>query len=197
VTWPHLSADQMADSTFVVAVISAVAAVLAAFFAWRGPTKSDLQRVERNTEQTARHVAEQNRREALSDKANVASLKVMGSGWSGQPLAMQFTLKDPTIRLLRIVPINRLDSPLGSFECEQTEPFIFSVTIDANTAGKWFNESAAHDTNESKLVQICAWLEIEKTAIPKPFTVRMTQNMQQTSPEIRSFAYFITVSGEC
>jgi hypothetical protein len=51
-----ISMDPIAVATLAFTVIGAVAASLAAYFAWKGPTKQGLSRVEANTGETARQV---------------------------------------------------------------------------------------------------------------------------------------------
>ena len=205
------SADPIAVGGLIVGVVSAIAAIVgavaaiyAARYAKASPTKEDLERVERNTADSAKHIdavrghlAEQEKRGLLLDKAARVSISGAASGYATEPLALKFVLKDNSVKLLRIDLINRIGSPLGTFDCVPAEPLTFSTTIEPRTAGKWFNEGEMGSNLTVRLLRIRAYLEIDCSATSKEFSLTMSQSSQPNPPGSANWVQFLTVNGGC
>jgi hypothetical protein len=210
--------DPIAYWTFVFTIIGAVAAVAAALFAaWglyyakRGPSKEDLQRVEDNTAQTARHVdavrehtaaseahlADQGKRELLLAQARRVSITAHGSGFNDMPLLLGFSVKDPDVKLRRIDMINKHGLPLGTLDCSEEAPLTFSVKMDPEVYSKWFSGSDVQGSIDQMVLRLCAYFEIGGDETNKTFSISMSQNLREKQPGTRNFSYFVEVYGGC
>jgi len=188
----------------IAAVIGAIAAIYAARYAKASPTKEDLERVEQNTADSAKHIdavrghlAEQEKRGLLLDKAARVSISATASGYGTDPLVLKLILKDIAVKLRSIDLINRIGSPLGSYDCTQIETLIFSTAIDPIMAGKWFNEGEINNDQRFRLLRIRALLEIEGSTTSKEFSVTMSQTYQSVLPGSNKSGYFFNLTGGC
>jgi hypothetical protein len=86
--------DKIAVAGLAVGVVSAAAAIVAAVFAGKSPTKRDLERVESHMARVDGHLSEQNKRELLSSLAERVFIEVIGSSLMSEPLPLRFTMKD-------------------------------------------------------------------------------------------------------
>ena len=210
----HVVVDPITFWTLFFTVVGAVAAVAAAIFgAWalyyakRGPSREDLQRVEQNTAETAKHVdavrehtaatevhlAIQEKQAALSSRAALVSIAASGSGSSGLPLDVKFSITDSDFRLRRIDMLNRRGNPIGTRICREEAPSTFSVTLGVDVIEKWVNEGDVLGPVNYLAVSLRAYLEINGEETSKVISIQILRpsdwSRQPTSP--------IYVSGGC
>jgi hypothetical protein len=162
----HVIVDFITVLSLVFSIIASLAAVMAAFYAKGSASKADLERVERNTAESVKHIdavrthlEERIRREALLARFDRVSMAVDARGPAGESVLLRFTLNDERIELLRADLLNADNMQSGSFSCSPTdEPSCFVTTVDHDTVRSWFG--AGTDTNDGKRVQIRAHLRL-------------------------------------
>ena len=181
--------DPLAKWNFILTVVSAVAAVAAAliggwtlYYAKRGPSKDDIQRVEVNTAETSRHIeavrghlAGQEERTALQNRANRVSIAVSAQGPGDQPLSLHFVLNDPAVVLQRIDLINERDMLAGFVECVAAEPLTFTATVDPRLVERWFQSGRTDGHLNWMLLNVRAYIGIGAEDAARTFAVRLIQ----------------------
>lgn len=166
----------------VAAVIGAVAAIYAARYAKASPTKEDLQRVEANTAETAKHIdavrdhlEEQNRRELLESQAEQLSISVSAHNICTEQLKLFLILKDHRVTLLRVDLLNNSNMLSGTFDCEMAESLVFTAMVDSDSARSWFG-SGDHTENFNLVrLQIRAFFKIDGPELIRTFSVHLAR----------------------
>lgn len=208
--------DPIAFWTLVFTIIGAVAAVAAALFgAWalyyakRGPSKEDIERVERNTAQTAEHIdavrehsaateghlAQQRRRETLLALVNRVSVSVNAGGPTAEPLLLRFILTDADVELLSIDLINSDKMVFGSFPCASSEPSHFEVTIPSDAIQRWFHASA--NNVNGRRAQLRLHLRLGNQEADRTLSADMGQVSQQKTPGVQTWETVWVLEGAC
>ncbi|AXC12680.1 hypothetical protein ACPOL_3393 [Acidisarcina polymorpha] len=104
-------------ANFIVAGVAMVAAIIAAYFAWKAPSKEDLARVEAYTAESAKHIAEQTKRDLIAAIAEHVSITVNGRSTMIEDMPVRFDLKDPGVTLVKADLLNHLGTLSGTIEC--------------------------------------------------------------------------------
>jgi hypothetical protein len=166
----------------VAAVVGAVAAIYAARYAKDSPTKEDLERVEANTAETAKHIdavrdhlKEQNRRELLEIQAEQLSISVTAQNTTEEPLKLTLTLKDQRAALLRIDLINNRNMLSGTFDCEMEGPLIFTAKVAPDAARSWFGSGDRTENFNLMRLQIRAFFRIDGPEANRTFSVHLAR----------------------
>jgi hypothetical protein len=188
--------DKIAVAGLAVGVVSAAAAIVAAVFAGKSPTKRDLERVESHMARVDGHLSEQNERDLLTNRAGRVSITVRGHCRMSDPLTLALTVKDPEVTLLRLELINSSGMLTGEAPCMPSEPLSFSSTLTPSVTQLWFNNGTTHLSVDQRLMLIRAIMEIGKRETQRIFTVVMYQGTQQTSVP-GTIEQFFGVSGTC
>jgi hypothetical protein len=169
-------------------VIGAIAASLAAYFAWKSPTKEDLARVEG-------HLAEQNRRESLARRADRLSISVHGDSYLTDPLELLFVLEDPGAVLLRADLLNNANTLTGSVECMQQAPRIFRATVETGFVFLWHNSGDTKGTG-TRALKMRAIFTIDGADADRAFPVELRRSMRHL-PEPTPPAEGWFLNGRC
>jgi gas vesicle protein len=166
----------------VAAVVGAVAAIYAARYAKDSPTKEDLERVEANTAETAKHIdavrdhlKEQNRRELLESQAEQLSISVTARNTWEDPLKLILTLKERKAVLLRIDLLNNRNMLSGTFDCEEEGPLIFTAKVAPEAARSWFGSGDRTDNFNLMRLQIRAFFSIDGPEANRTFSVHLAR----------------------
>jgi hypothetical protein len=174
-----------------------IGACVAAYFAIRAPSKEDLARVEAHTAESAKHIAEQNRRESLNTMAERVSIAVSGRDRMMDPMKLTFTLKDPGVSLRRVELANDLGMVAGVVDCAPAEALSFAATLEPPLAHQWFESGGVRQSSSQKMLVIRAFLIIEGHEAVRRFSVQMFLGSQHPPghPEATEGVYL--VSGTC
>jgi len=128
----------------IFAALGAVAAIFAAYFAWKAPTKEDLERVEQHTAATSMHLAgvlgqlqEQKSRDELIARANRLAIAVEGQGQDTNPLRLSLMVKEPNIPFIHVEFFNQLGTLFGSASSSPSGPrlSLLPLTLMQHTSG--------------------------------------------------------------
>ena len=167
-------------------MIGAVAAAAAAYYAKSSPTKKDLERVELNTAESAKHmdavrthIAEQNRRELLSAQAQHLSISVSAQNRTTELLEVLFTLKDSTVTLLRVDLINNVDTLSGTVDCIHTGPLTFTANVGSDAVRSWFNSADRMEPANYKMLLIRVFFKIDEQEAHRTFSAQLWQSSRQ------------------
>lgn len=194
--------DWIAISTLAFTVIGAMGAVAAAWFGLKAPTRSDIERVERNTAESARHIdavrahmAEQGEREAMLVLVNRISITVQARGPVIEPLQLDFELNDVGVELRKVDLINGQQMLYGSFVCVAADPSHFVATIDPNTVRNW--ASGCGNPGPLIRVQVRAYLYLNGKEVKRVFSVDLSRGQQPIGDNARTFQPIWLLSGRC
>jgi hypothetical protein len=180
--------DPIAVGGLTVGAVSAVAAIAAAYYAKKSPTKEDLARVED-------HLAEQNRRESLARRADRLSISVHGDAYLTESLELVFVLEDPGAVLLRAGLINNASTLTASVECAPQAPHIFSATVDTGFVFLWYQSGEVTGTGRRAL-KIRASFTIDGAEADRAFPVelrRSTRYLPEPTPPAEGWF----LNGQC
>jgi hypothetical protein len=130
--------DKIAVAGLAVGAVGSIAAIFAAIFAGKSPTKEDPKRVEAHLAEVDGHLSEKNKRELLISQAERVSMSVAGRNRMADPLTLKFTIENPTVTLLRIELVNKLGMLAGSVDCVPSGPLSFTATLSPEVAQRWF-----------------------------------------------------------
>jgi hypothetical protein len=196
--------------SLAASVISAVAAIAAAYYAGKSPSKEELERVERNTAESTKaieavrnhiskmeeHLCEQNKRESLNNLAARVYISVTARDRIVDPLTLVFTLKDPTVSLRRIDLVNDLDMLSGTADCSSLDPLCFTAVLEEKVAQQWFDSAGSKQPVNQKQLVIRAHLLIDGREALRTFSVNMYRVAQPGQEQGSSEGVF-TLSGNC
>lgn len=197
-------------ANLVVATIAMMAACAAALFALKGPSRQDLERVEKNTAATAEqitavrghiakvedHLGIQNSRAELTAAGNKVSISVAGEGWYQLPIPISLTLVDPDITLISLDLINDSELLSGNVKCTRASETTFTAVIDGSQFAVWFNSGKSVDTIDKHLVFLRVNMKIGGLDVSKNLPVKATLEMRRNSPQ-GGMAYYNIISGAC
>jgi hypothetical protein len=180
--------DPIAVGGLAVGAVSALAAIAAAYYAKKSPTKEDLARVEG-------HLAEQNRRESLARRADRLSISVHGDASLTEPLELVFVLEDSGAVLLRADLLNDASTLTGSIGCAQQAPRIFRATVDTGFVFLWYQSGEVTGTGRRAL-KMRASFTIDGAEADRVFPVELRRSMRHL-PEPTPPAEGWFLNGNC
>jgi hypothetical protein len=197
------------DATVVGLVVGAVgtaAAIVAAWFSALAPSRKDLKRVEKNTQETSARVGnvethiksvddrlrEQYTREAVEAAAERVSILVSGEQ-DAELFRFVFVLKNTDVTLVSVDLLNEAGALFGSLRCRAGEPGTFGAIADNLLVGKW-NSAGSVGANKVGLV-LQANLLIQGREGHRRFAVYLTSRLIQLSGG--SAAYRFRLEGAC
>jgi hypothetical protein len=195
-------------ANLIVAIVAMCAAIVAAFFAIRSPSKDDLQRVERNTADTAEqitavrghisqvenHLNVQNSRANLAAAGENVSIGVIGEGWRSDSLKVFFTLADPNFTLTRIELVNGAGLYSGGFDCIPTESLTFAAAIEPNAFSAWLQSGIFQHSVDQSVVSIRAFLTLPNGRTERTFPVIARMSLR---PKANVLTYYTNLNGQC
>jgi hypothetical protein len=135
----------------IVGLVSATAAIFAAFYSKRATTKGDRARAEQNTQHveqvskkassTDTRMHQQEEREALQAQAQRVSISVEGEAVGDVPVELLLTLQDPSVRVSRVERLGEAGSSLGSSPCKATDnALVFKCIVAQEKVRQWRDE---------------------------------------------------------
>lgn len=205
--WYTILSAYAAIAGAVIALLAAIAAAWALYYAKHGPSKEDLKRVEDNTKETATHVkavrqhtsetadhieavkdhiasvddhvTEMRKSEALSDELYRLSVLVTGGGRVAGPLNLTFTLQDADVTLHRVELVNDNKVLAGVADCVRSQPLVFTAAINPVLANQWFNSSKPESHAPDRSLGFRLLLTLKGDEAYKSYIVWMRQASQQ------------------
>jgi hypothetical protein len=146
-------------ANLIVAIIAMIAACVAAYFAFKGPSRQDLELVEKNTAATAEqitavrghiakvedHLGIQNSRAELIAAGKKVSITVAGESWFQQQEPILLTLADPEISLMSLDLINDSEMFSGNVDCARASETTFTAVIPGSLFVAWYNNGTSVD----------------------------------------------------
>lgn len=165
------------DITGLVAtILAAVFAGIAAWFGWKAPTKKDLERVEKNTAETAErvetvrtHVAsvderqsEQYNAELMRETARRISIHVEGVSGNSSVMTLRFTTKDPNVALQRAELKNEVGLSFGHADCVPITSNQFTAGFELSVIQEWYDSATKHDLIGRRVLTIHTQLQFGK-----------------------------------
>jgi hypothetical protein len=177
----------IAVAGLLIGAVSAIAAILAAWFAWKAPTKSDLQRVEDNTAETSdqldkvrshiarvdEHLAEQRKRDLLASRAEKVAIEVRGNDGARGPFNIFFTLKDQDVIITSVQLYNQAGSTFGSATCQRSNSECFVATFDGDAVARWFS-GCSEPSHARRLLRIRVRMKIDTQDVDRYIPVYLT-----------------------
>jgi hypothetical protein len=201
--------DVLAISGLAVGAVGAAAAVVAALFSVLAPSRKDLKRVEKNTQETSARVGnvethirsvderlrEQHARAMVEAAASRVSITANGEQDSEQ-FRFIFLLKDPEVKLVSVDLLNEAGTLFGSLPCRAAEPGTFGASADNLIIGKWYNAGWIGASDNARRLGIRAHLLISgQDGYYRNFAVYVTSRLVQVSPG--SSTYVLRLEGAC
>ena len=133
----------------IVSLVSALAAIFAAFYSKRATARDGRTRVKENTqplEQVRSKVPsvdtqtpQQEEQEALEAQAQRVSISVEGEAFGDVPLEMVITLQDSSFRVCRVERLTEAGSNLGSSPCKATDnALVFKSILVPKKVRQWW-----------------------------------------------------------
>ena len=189
-------------ANFVVGTISAGAAIAAAWFAGRGPSREDFERVEKNAANTAErledvhaHMAsidkrqhQQHEYESFTAQAQTVSIAASGRCPVGEPLPLLLVLKDPGITATRVELLNEEGNTFGNFRCMPVEFVTFSTTIDSVPMKRWYEGGTPVGTFNQRRLVLRVFMDMEERAVSRTMAVTLVQGTRVfANQQIREF----------
>jgi hypothetical protein len=169
----------------VLILVGTIAACFAAFFSWMAPSKKDLARVEANTAATSGHLENvhqsltaQERRDALTDRAQHVSMTASGRTDVNCPMEMTIALRDPDIVLTRVGLYNEAGNLFGTFESKVFQPLYWKVNIPTHNFQSWFSGGKIDQINTRKLVKLRVFMLIDGLELHQDFAVYILNQSQ-------------------
>jgi hypothetical protein len=164
----------------IVGIASMVFAGLAAWFAWKAPTKRDLARVEQNTADTSVHLENVHRslkaqemRDALNARAQRVSMTASGSTHVNHPMEVTITLKEPDIAPTQIELYNEVGNLFGSSICNEIQDMCWTSTIQPLQFQRWYGSGTVVDNINRKRVKLRVYMLIEEQEVYRDFAVQI------------------------
>jgi hypothetical protein len=197
-------------ANLVIATIAMIAACAAAYFAFRGPNKQDLERVEKNTAATAEqieavrghlakvedHLGIQNSRAELIAAGNRVSIAVSGENWFQSEVPISLILGNPEISLLSLDLINDAGMLSGIIHCARASELMFTAVIPGDKCVAWFNSGTPVDTVDKHLVFLRVNLTVGSLDVSRKLAVTVNLQMRQ-NPIQGGMSYYSVISGAC
>jgi hypothetical protein len=210
---PHVQfrMDKIAVAGLIAGSIGALAAVAAAWFAWKAPTKKDLERVENNTAETSQRLervrshiasvderlAEQHSYDLLVSRAQRVALAVNGEDRTGVPLRFALRLKDTAVLLTHVELFNEVGTNFGSADCTLTEPPIFSATLDPNTTERWYGGGTVDQMIGRMRLRLRVHMQIDKRDVYRDVAVHLIQTTRPNPSRPNSMERVFILEGNC
>jgi hypothetical protein len=199
----------IAIAGLVIGTVSAVAAIFAAWFAWKAPTKSDLQRVEENTAETSErldkvrtHIArvderlhDQHSRDLLIAEAQRVAIAVSGSNEFSDPLKLSFKIKDPKVVLTYIEMLNDVGTLFGSADCEPTEDLSFTAILDNSAVQRWFSSGKPDQAFNRRSLRVRAHMHIAERVVYRDVPISLISGTRPGQPN--SGVQVFILEGNC
>jgi hypothetical protein len=147
----------------VVGLVSAVAAISAAFYAKRAATKGDLTRMAQKTE-PLEHVSNkvlsikapihpQQEQETPEAQAQRISISVEGEAMGEVPLELFLTLQDSLGRISRLERLGNAGNTLGSSPCKATDnALVFISILPPEKVRQWWDAGESTSEGEARSV---------------------------------------------
>lgn len=201
----------IAVAGLIISVVSAVAAIIAAWFSAKAPTKSDLRRVEDNTAETSdrldkvrshiarvdQHLNEQRNQELLAAKAQRVSIAVNGNDRFDAPLKLLFKLRDPGVILTFIEMFNEVGTLFGSAECESIGDLSFIANLDNGAVQRWFSAGTPNQSFNRRLLRIRIHMQIEERMAHRDIAVNVVSGTRQQPSQPNSAEQAFILEGNC
>jgi hypothetical protein len=208
----HLAiTDKIALAALLVSILAAIAAFAAVWFAYKSPTREDLQRVEENTanaaaglERVHTHIAsvnsqlsEQRSRDNLISHAQHVSIRVSGSGYMNRPLPVSLTLDEDDITIDRIEMFDQVGMRFGEAKCNRVEPLTFCSELVADEAQKWYGNGIPNRIANERLLTLRAHILIAGNPAYRDFAVLLTLGQRPGKDPTRPMARVLILEGSC
>ncbi|MGB6901839.1 MAG: hypothetical protein WBD98_03365 [Acidobacteriaceae bacterium] len=196
----------MNTASLVVAIISAAAALTAAWFAFKGATDEDLRKVERNTAETSKRLEKVEARIASVDdrlggqqrydmavaKAQRVAVHVVGESGFNQPMTLVLKTKNSGVPLARIEMLNEIGSSFGSADCTQTQPLHFAATVENPDLQKWYSSGVADQGFTRHRVRMRVHMVMEELDVFRDIPVHIRSGTRNVStPGQTELAFFL------
>lgn len=193
----------------IIAVLTLVAAIIAVYYAKAAPSKEDLGRVEEkltlvtesieavrtHTAASEAHLAEQNRRDALSLHVGQVSVSVNADGQLGESLMFRFQLNNLEAKLEAFNLINEDDMNFGSFTCTATKLSYFEAEVAHDIINHWF--TGCGDNSVRQRVKLHLFLRLSDQQAQKFLYADMSKDNRQVTPGVAKYAWFWSLRGSC
>jgi hypothetical protein len=177
----------MEVANLVVAVIAALAAIVAAIFAFKAPSKDDLKRVENQ-------LATQNRREEILVESQRVSITVNGEGLDREDITLEFCVGNRNVVMQTVELVNRKDLRSGSASCVDRGTGRFAATFKPAEISGWMLNSDDLESRSFGTVNIRALFHVEGHAAERTFAVNIRKEQRIGNSAV---SYYYTVSGNC
>jgi hypothetical protein len=198
-------------ANLIVAIIAMIAACVAAYFAFKGPSRQDLELVEKNTAATAEqitavrghiakvedHLGIQNSRAELIAAGKKVSITVAGESWFQQQVPISLSLADPEISLMSLDLINDSEMLSGNVDCARASETTFTAVIPGSLFVAWYNNGTSVDmTTTNHRVFMRVNLTIGGLSVSRKVPVMANLQMRANSPQ-GGMSYYNVISGAC
>jgi hypothetical protein len=200
--------DPIAVGGLVAGIVAAIAGVFAAIYSALAPSRKDLRRVEKNTEDTAKKLEEvhdrissvdsQLREQAIQEQVKQAAGRIQisarGDQEYGGPLRISFTVSIPTVKLLYVELLNEAGALFGTVNCVATERQTFACDVEPIVAQRWFSGGAVEGMVSRMRLVIRAVLLLEERRVDREFAVHLVSELKQVPG---TMTYLLSLDGKC
>lgn len=145
-----------------VSLVSAIAAIIAAFYSKRTTSKDEpplvekkprLERVSNTAPDTDTPTHQQQEQDSLQDQAQRVSISVQGESVGEVPLELFVTLRDSSARANRVERLTQSGRSLGSSQCKPTNnALVFKSILSQEKVRQWWDEGESSDAGEARSV---------------------------------------------
>ena len=185
-----LEGDAIAFLSLIASIVSAVAAIVAAFYSRRAATRDDLPRVEQNTQHLepasnkvlsiVAPVHPQQEQEAPQAQTERLSIAVAGEAMGEVPLELLLTLQDSSVRVSRVERLSEAGNILGSSPCKATgNALVFKSVLSPEKVRQWWDAGESASEGEARSVlRVHLLLDESKREVYRDIPVSIVEGLR-------------------
>ena len=167
------------DATGVVGDIfggvAMVAAIIAAVYAARAPSREDLKCVEDHLGNMVERVGEQQKQEMIKTVARRLKIRVQGDQIQGHPLPLKFTVEsDEEAQVTGVDLLDHSRVQVGSATCAVEDNNGFSAFISEDVAREWFNSGQVAERPSERRLHLRVHMVFQRVVVTREFSVKLT-----------------------